>query len=210
VDEFAGTHALVIGGSRGLGAATVRALAAGGATVTLTYARGETEARALVHELGDRVTARQLDVTGDLEAAFATMTTTFDQAYYFATPHIARRTVQWFSNEAFDAFNAVYVRGFARACAAIHARSPKVRIYYPSSVAVDVAQRPREMLEYAMAKSAGEALCADIPRSLRGVRVEVERLPRVATDQTATIVPVEAASAERLALAAVRRMHASV
>ena len=42
--EFADTHALVIGGSRGLGEVTAKLLAAGGAHVTLTYATGSVDA----------------------------------------------------------------------------------------------------------------------------------------------------------------------
>ena len=51
-DEFAGTTALIVGGSRGLGAVTARAIAAGGGRVVVTYLVGEADARAIEAEIG--------------------------------------------------------------------------------------------------------------------------------------------------------------
>jgi hypothetical protein len=66
------------------------------------------------------------------------------------------------------------------------------------------------MTEYAMAKAAGEILCADITRYLRGVRVFAERLPRVTTDQTASLMPVQAADPISVMLPIIRKIqHAS-
>ncbi len=53
---------LVTGGSRGIGAAIVRALHATGAQLTFTYVRDERSARALANDLGDRVTFERCDV----------------------------------------------------------------------------------------------------------------------------------------------------
>lgn len=58
--------ALVTGGSRGIGAATARALAAAGHPVAVAYRSGADEARAVVasiEELGGRAVAIQADVT---------------------------------------------------------------------------------------------------------------------------------------------------
>lgn len=62
---IAGKRALVTGGSRGIGAAIVRRLAAEGATVALNYRRDATSAEALAAELDGttRVIAIQADVT---------------------------------------------------------------------------------------------------------------------------------------------------
>ncbi|HET9030739.1 MAG TPA: SDR family oxidoreductase, partial [Candidatus Aquilonibacter sp.] len=53
---------LLTGGSRGIGAACVRALARDGHTVVFTYANKREEAQALERELGDRVTAMRCDL----------------------------------------------------------------------------------------------------------------------------------------------------
>jgi 3-oxoacyl-[acyl-carrier protein] reductase len=64
--RLAGKRALVTGGSRGIGAAIVRRLAAEGAAVAVNYVSNETSARALVDELiadGHRAEAFQADVS---------------------------------------------------------------------------------------------------------------------------------------------------
>jgi 3-oxoacyl-[acyl-carrier protein] reductase len=65
--SLAGKTALVTGGSRGSGAATVRGLAGAGAAVVLGYRAGADEAAALAEEVGGR--AVQADVSSSGEAA---------------------------------------------------------------------------------------------------------------------------------------------
>lgn len=68
-----GKVAVVTGGSRGIGRATAIALAAQGATVVVTYVRGEAEARAVVSEIetqGGKAEAVAFDVA-DMAAAEA-------------------------------------------------------------------------------------------------------------------------------------------
>ena len=65
--SLAGKTALVTGGSRGIGAAIVRELAAAGASVVFGYRSGADEASALAGEVGAR--AVQADVSSPAEAA---------------------------------------------------------------------------------------------------------------------------------------------
>lgn len=61
--DLTGKVVLVTGGSRGIGAATVRTLGAAGADVIVHYGRGEQEARSLVAEVGEgRATALGADL----------------------------------------------------------------------------------------------------------------------------------------------------
>jgi hypothetical protein len=78
-------------------------------------------------------------------------------------------------------------------------------VFYPSTVYVE--DRPADMTEYAMSKAAGEILCADIQKHLRGVRVFAHRLPRSATDQTVSLVPIKTADPVTVMLPLVREMH---
>jgi 3-oxoacyl-[acyl-carrier protein] reductase len=66
-----GKRALVTGGSRGIGHATVRLLAREGARVAFTWRTGEREARALVAEIeaeGGQAVALQADLTDEAQA----------------------------------------------------------------------------------------------------------------------------------------------
>jgi 3-oxoacyl-[acyl-carrier protein] reductase len=72
MNDLAGTVALVTGGSRGIGAAIARKLAAQGAAVALTYAQGVDGAQKVVAEIeaeGGRAVALQADLTAPDAAA---------------------------------------------------------------------------------------------------------------------------------------------
>jgi acyl dehydratase/NAD(P)-dependent dehydrogenase (short-subunit alcohol dehydrogenase family) len=205
--EFASTTALVVGGSRGLGAATARALAAGGGRVVVTYRVGEAEARELAAEIGpERCRAVRYDARAGAPEQLAGLDWDVTQLYYFATPHIFRQKAGWWEPDRFTELCEVYVNGFARICAALRERPGELIAFYPSSVAVD--ERPRDMAEYGAAKAAGEMLCADMNRFARGVRVVVKRLPRTDTDQTATLVGAPSADPLDVMLPVVRELHA--
>jgi 3-oxoacyl-[acyl-carrier protein] reductase len=60
--DLHGSVAFVTGGSRGIGAETVRALHACGASVFFTYLRGKAEATALASELGKGVLCARCDI----------------------------------------------------------------------------------------------------------------------------------------------------
>jgi len=205
--EFAGTTALIVGGSRGLGATTARAIAAGGGRVVITYMHGERDARAIANELGPACCGvLQYDARAPAAPQLAALEPDVSQLYYFATPHIFRQKAGWWEPGRFAEFCAVYVDGFASTCTALRERSGALTAFYPSSVAV--GERPRDMTEYSLAKAAGEMLCADMNRFEPGIGVVVKRLPRIATDQTATLLAVPAADALETMLPIVRELHA--
>jgi hypothetical protein len=70
-----------------------------------------------------------------------------------------------------------------------------------------VEDRPADMTEYAMAKAAGEILCTDLARRNKGLRLIVERLPRLLTDQTATVMPTKNIAPHEIMLPIVRRVE---
>ncbi len=58
-------------------------------------------------------------------------------------------------------------------------------MFYPSTVAID--EGASATAEYAMAKMAGEILAKYISEFMSGIHVMCRRLPRILTDQTATV-----------------------
>lgn len=192
-DEFAGSTALIIGGSRGLGEITAKLLAAGGAHVIITYATGQRDAEALaetINSWGGTCDTLQYDVRQPAAAQLAALPAPPTQMYYFATPMIGRRKSGIFVAARYAELQDYYVTGFYNLVAALKAASPgRLTALYPSTVFVE--DRPEGMVEYAMAKMAGETLCADLTAYLPDTRVVINRLPRLPTDQNATVMQVK-------------------
>jgi len=207
--EFAGSVALVVGGSRGLGELTAKILAAGGARVIVTWQRGKEDAERVAREIreaGGRCDALAYDARKPAAEQLQPLEVASTHAYYFATPIIFRPQAEIFAASRLKEFLHIYVDGFWQLCSALRARHPSLSVFYPSSVAV--SERPDGMTEYAMAKAAGEVLCAEMNVSLAPMHVIVNRLPRLATDQTASIVAVETASALETMLPLIREVQA--
>jgi NAD(P)-dependent dehydrogenase (short-subunit alcohol dehydrogenase family) len=209
--EFAGSTALIIGGSRGLGEVTAKAIAAGGGKVIVTYATGREDAvrltegirRDVAHNVCDVL---RFDARGNIANQLSTLDCRVTHLYYFATPPIFRQKEGLFVESLFDDFIQVYVKGFYDCCRflADHGSRPLIA-FYPSSVFVE--EHPLAMTEYSMAKSAGEMLCADMNRSQFGIHVVVSRLPRLLTDQTATVAPVKNADPLEVMLPIIRNVQ---
>ncbi len=228
--EFAGVRALVVGGSRGIGEVTAKLIAAGGGAVVVTYQRGEAEAQAIVRELragGATAEAAKyevgaVDIAG-LQVAAAKLGGALTQAYYFPSPRIFVKQGAGFDAQLMARFSACYVDGFAE-CSEVAksladaasgsggasgggaSGSGGVTLFYPSSVALDAPVR--DMMEYSAAKAAGETLCVHLAQFDKRLRVLVNRLPRIATDQTLTLAAAPAAPALEVMLPLVRQMVA--
>jgi acyl dehydratase len=206
--EFAGSTALVIGGSRGLGEVTAKLLAAGGAKVVITYRVGSTEADAVTGDIcaaGGICKALAYDVGKSAESQLSALDDGPTHAYYFATPTIFRAQSPLFARQRLDEFLDTYVDGFLHLALALRARRRDVSLFYPSSVFV--AERPRGMIEYAMAKAAGETLCSEMNLTWAPLHVTVERLPRLLTDQTASIIGTQLPSPTAHLLSLVRKVQ---
>lgn len=208
-DAFSGDRVLVIGGSRGLGELSAKILAAGGADVTITYARGVQDAERVceeARELGRRCVARPLNVQQiTTEDAAWLARSSFSHVYYFATPFVESNDGAW-NATLFDSYARIYLGGFASVISHVRQgidRDRTVRILYPSSVFVSTPEHG--FAEYAVAKAAGEALCDQLQS--KRMQFFKPRLPRMRTDQTASLVDIGAADPLPVMLATIRDLH---
>ena len=203
---FSGSTALVTGGSRGLGALTARILAAGGARVIVTYALGQDDADALATEInafaGSTVcTTLRYDIMDGVVPPLEGVT----HLYHFASPRIYRQKASLFDVGVFAEFTRAYFGSFHDLCFSL----PGLRVaFYPSSVFVEPG-RPRDMTEYAMIKAAGEILCEEMSATEGFPLVISRRLPRMLTDQTATLARVTTDDALTTMLPVVREVQAA-
>jgi hypothetical protein len=204
--EFAGHRCLIVGGSRGLGELTAKLVAAGGGHPIITYAVGKDDAERVAAEItqwGGHCDVLKYDVRVPAAQQIELMTTPVSHFYYYATCPISRRRTRCFDSRILEEFLDFYVRGFYELCTVLKERfGPEILAFYPSSVFVQ--DRPREMTEYAMAKAAGEVLCADLNRSCPGIQITTVRLPRLLTDQTTTLLPTERAKSVDVMLPIIR------
>jgi acyl dehydratase len=209
-DEFRDSTALVIGGSRGLGEATAKLLTVGGARVIVTYHRGEADAARLKAEIqscGGRCEYARLDVldsAADVEKIFAAPDPP-RTIYYFATPHIFVRRRDRFSPDLLQNFLQYYVFGFFQIVASASRSKGKLRVFFPSTVAID--EDLREVAEYSLAKKIAENIILCCNRFLANVEIIAVRLPRVKTDQTAALMDIPAEDAANVMLPIIRRVE---
>jgi acyl dehydratase len=192
-NEFAHQRALVIGGSRGLGEVVSKILCAGGARVKISYFRGEDDARRIVNEViehGGTIEAFRHDVLGQDQEPLKQISGdwTPTHLYYFATPFISSSTKGEFSRDLFETFCRYYVSGFMNAVSVLEGNG-LTHVFYPSSVYVE--EFPPHLAEYIAAKMAGETVCTFLAKTRTGLTVYRPRLPRMATDQTASMVPMD-------------------
>lgn len=183
VGAFAGTTAVVIGGSRGLGELTAKVLAAGGAEVAITYRSGAADADRVVRELGGSARSFEFDADDPDSRGLAAITKMRPtMVAYFATPVIAKQPPGRFDVDVYRRFTSVYLDGFVRVLAAANAGGALDKVFAPSSSFVDDA--PTGFAEYRAAKLALESLADGWSRTHPSQKVVVPRLPPLLTDQT--------------------------
>ena len=126
--------------------------------------------------------------------------------YYFATPFIFGAAKGKFSSRRFTAFSEYYVTGFLRMFQSMSAPSKGLqKIFYPSTAAI--GELPLDMGEYAAAKMAGEILCDFLQKSYPALAIHKPRLPRLATDQTVSLLPVSNQDPVSVLLANLRHLR---
>lgn len=203
--EFDGKRVLVVGGSRGLGETCAKLLAAGGAEVLLTYHRGEADAHRVAKEIGEsgglaqvyRFDAMSLDDSEQFECLSVLGAT---HMMYFATPKINGRAGV-FQPLELEKYIRVYVSSFGRLAEQL-VRAGIKGLYYPSTVFID--DRVDNLVEYTMAKVAGEEFCRALKARNQDLALHLPRLPKMATDQTASLVPENILDSTEIMLAEIR------
>jgi NAD(P)-dependent dehydrogenase (short-subunit alcohol dehydrogenase family) len=207
-DEFAGSVALIVGGSRGLGELTAKLIAAGGGRVIVTWLAGKEDAERVSRDIcaaGGQCEPLAYDARKPAAEQLSALEQKPTHAYYFATPVIFRPQAEIFSADRLRDFLTVYVDGFWQLAQSLRLYQPAISLFYPSSVFV--ADRPSSMTEYSMAKAAAEVLCADMNQALAPLKVTVSRLPRLPTDQTASVTPADTADPVATLLPIVREVQ---
>jgi acyl dehydratase/NAD(P)-dependent dehydrogenase (short-subunit alcohol dehydrogenase family) len=189
VNAFDGRRALVIGASRGLGEVTAKIIGAGGGHVLLSYRDGKAEAERVAAEIkkaGGSCELLRYDALAPASNQLAGIGA-IQSCYYFATSRIfERKLAGTFSPQRLRRHLSYTSDAFHALCSELSARaSTRIGIFFPSTIAIDT--EASGIAEYAMAKAAGETLAKYLNASLPHVQIVSHRLPRILTDQTATV-----------------------
>jgi len=209
-----GKVALVTGGSRGIGAAIARRLAADGTDVALTYLKAGDQAAAVVAEIeacGRRAVALEADsgdpgqVTGAVEQAvtqLGRLDVLVNNAGIFPAGPLENVTL-----EELDRALAIHARApFLAAQAAARHLGPGGRIITIGSCFVDRVPYPGLSL-YAMSKSALTGLTKGLARDLGDREITVNLVHPGSTDTDMNPAGSAEADAERAYIALGRYAH---
>ena len=207
--EFIGQTAIIVGGSRGLGEIAAKLLAAGGAEVFISFYRGSDEAEQLVNEIrshgGNASTFRFNVLSPNWEAVSGHHKDLHpSHFYYFATPFIAASPGQ-FSVEQYQCFSDYYVKGFVETVTPLLSKG-LTHIFYPSTVMID--DMPLDLAEYSVAKAAGETVCHFMSKNNKSLQISMPRLPKMTTDQTASLMKKDQLDPVPVMLHELRAHHA--
>ena len=205
--EFKNQKALIIGGSRGLGELTAKILAAGGADVIITHNQGSTDSKRIVDEIrqnGGKCESIFFDVLNFKSAFDYGFKSNFlpTHIYYFASPFIFSGDKVKFSHELLNKFNQYYVSAFYN-IAQNFINLGTVNFFYPSTVATK--EYIFDMMEYSFAKLSGEKLCDFLKIKYPKLNIYKPNLPRLSTDQTVSLLPVNNKSPDNLILSHIRK-----
>lgn len=208
-DTFAGTTALVVGGSRGVGELTAKLLALGGAKIMLTYCTGKADALAVaddIRSVGGDCTVLHYNAAQPAAPQLQDLAEAPSHAYFFATPMIARPNSRFFDPDRFAEFAEVYIHGFWSLAKELHRKRSGVRLFYPTTELG--AKVPSGLGEYAMSKAAGETMADVVNTALAPASVIIGRLPWMTTDQTNRLSLPELALVSATILSAILEMQA--
>lgn len=191
-----GHHALIIGGSRGLGEVMAKLIAASGGHTVITYQAGQADAQRVAEEIRagkgvcDILAWDVLAPQGMPEHGAARA---FTHLYYFASPHIEFNPWVPWQESLFQHYIAYYVTGLCDTVATLLSGRAKgsepLTVFYPSSVFLD--QPELGAWEYAAAKAAGEAVCLYLTTYEPRTRCFYPRLVRMRTDQTGESIGID-------------------
>lgn len=208
-DDFSGRKILVVGASRGIGAALSGAFSMQGATVWAGFAKSVTQAERLRTDFGpDGLRPLQFDAEDitDIRRAFETLRAdagTLDAVVFCAAPPLYDRALDLDASEpTLEFLHRSFAMVFAPLTESLRMLSPSGSLVVMSSSALD--DPPEGWPHYVSAKAALEGLAAYCARH-SGVRVLIIRAPKTWTDSTNTPLGRIGAVAKEQVAAAVAR-----
>ena len=212
LNEFAQQKALVIGASRGLGELAAKILVAGGADVTGTFYRGQTDAQRIIKDIENNNKQIKFSEFNALESIHQNplIFESINSLYFFATPAIFVSQKKTMSYSVLHKFMKYYVIAFCQTVESLcqNSNSSRISIYYPSTEAVST--HPTDMAEYTIAKQAGELSAEYLSKKYSSLIIYKPRIPRMHTDQTSSPLLTELTDSQDYMLKSLREFSKTI
>jgi hypothetical protein len=203
-EEFRNVRALIIGGSRGLGEAVSKMIAAGGGEVTFTYHQGEMESLSIqqdIHNAGGRCHIQRHSVLSD--CASRLNLDLYNQIFYFATPQISAVFSAAQKTKLRNLYRGFYIDGFTKICDQLTRLKSNAAVFVPSTTFIE---KPIDGFEdYIEIKAEAEVLCERLSHK-SDLHIVIARLPRTATDQNQSFLPTNLPDSVEVMLPYVRAL----
>jgi NAD(P)-dependent dehydrogenase (short-subunit alcohol dehydrogenase family) len=185
--DLAGKTALVIGASRGLGAAITRALALQGANVLANFQHSRPEAEQLAQSLADapgKVLLHQGDASSlDWSRSLPAEYNKLDFLVLNACPSVSR---MWVEPAALERLNAYLAHGFSLVSTPLATFAGSVQGWTVLISSIYVETVPKEFPQYVALKGAAEGLFRTAAQQYRQSGYLIVRPPKLLTDMTNT------------------------
>jgi len=203
--EFSKIHALIIGGSRGLGELVAKVIGAGGGSSLITYKAGKDEAKAVADEISAYGSfSEACQFIAGTNQGFPMGLDGITQVYYFASPKILGKRSAKFDSNQLNLYMLAYVEAFESTVRYLISVGLKPVIFYPSTIFIEEHQKDFEL--YVEAKKQGELKCKQLSRELN-LKILPVRLPKLSTDQTQTMFSQACENGLGAMLSVVRKMN---
>ena len=177
---FSKWKVLIIGGSRGLGEASVRVLTQGGAKSCITYYKGLGDAKKISKETASEIL--YLDILSDYKINLDWQPT---HLLYFATPNIVSEDASIDAERLSRLYKNYFIKGFKDIINKIN-YGQALNVFYPSTIYID--DKNKKFESYAAVKKTGEEICNSMNQSHSNLNILYPRLPRLKTDLTASLI----------------------
>ena len=205
-NEFKNCKALIIGGSRGLGAWVAKILAAGKGQSTITYVNGLNEAKSIEKDINFSNKLCHIKYL-NIKNKFIFDLSSYNQIYYFASPKIMKSYKKKLDKRLYNKYYKYYVLLFEKILDEAKLYKNIKAIFYPSTVFLNTQEEGFK--EYLKAKNLGEELCKKT-NLLKKMMVIYSRLPKMETDQTSSLVKTSNADPVKILTPLIRQLKKQI
>jgi len=186
---FSNLNVLILGGSRGLGAAAAKILALGGANVDITYFACKKEADLIAHEISEHCCYQPKTFFYDIEEkkydVISKKLAIANLVMNFATPPIRPTNKNEFDAELQAKYFWYYVESILELSKRFASNSNGKKIIFSPSTSF-IEKEITGFAEYVSSKKSLELMC-DKKSNETNIIFMCERLPQLKTDQTSSV-----------------------